>query len=57
MPFPVNIDMVVKDSLDAVRPKEKFPESYLEANQNAVKLTEEFKQKLCMSHFLFSLKH
>lgn len=39
--------MVVKDSLEAVRPKEKFPESYLEANQNAIKLTDEFKEKLC----------
>ncbi|XP_067945290.1 regulator of nonsense transcripts 2-like isoform X2 [Watersipora subatra] len=45
-PFPMNVDMVVKDSLEAVRPKEVFAQSYLEANQNVEKLNEEFKEKL-----------
>lgn len=47
LPFPVHVDMVVKDSLEAVRPKEKFVQSYLEAEKNAEKLTEEFKHKYC----------
>ena len=46
-PFPMNVDMVVVDSLEAVRPKETFAQSYLEANRNVEKLNEEFKEKLC----------
>jgi len=46
-PFPMSIDMMVRDSLELVRPKEVFSQSYLEANQKAEKLNDEFKEKLC----------
>ncbi|KAF6041633.1 UPF2 [Bugula neritina] len=45
-PFPMSIDMMVRDSLELVRPKEVFSQSYLEANQKAEKLNDEFKEKL-----------
>jgi len=45
-PFPVSVDMVVKDSLECLRPKEKFPQSYFEACEAVNKLNEEFKEKL-----------
>ena len=38
--------MVVKDSLECLRPKEKFPQSYFEACEAVNKLNEEFKEKL-----------
>lgn len=43
----MNVDMIVKDTLEAVRPKETFPNSYLEAHKIAEDLNEEFKEKLC----------
>lgn len=54
-PFPLNVDMVVKDSLEAARPKEKFVQSYLEAEKNADRLNEEFKAKLCKLCLPFQL--
>ena len=43
----MSVDMVVRDALDAVRPKDTFPKNYIEALKQADDLNEEFKEKLC----------
>ena len=45
-PFPMDIEYLVQDTLETVRPKLRTAQSYEEAQQEAAKLDEEFRAKL-----------